>query len=35
MLGSSLSDVGLLILANQCWDKDLMQQVSGYPNLKL
>ncbi len=27
MLTSSLSDVGLLVLANQCWDEELMREV--------
>ena len=27
MLSSDLSQVGLLVLANQCWDEDLMHQV--------
>lgn len=28
MLGSDLSNVGVLLLANQCWDKQLMTVVS-------
>ena len=27
MLSSDLSGVGVLVLANQCWDEDLMAQV--------
>lgn len=28
LLGSDLSQVGVLVLADQCWDKSLLTQVS-------
>lgn len=30
LLGSSLADVGLLLMTNQCWDRELMEQVGGW-----